>query len=136
MNTFMTAKKRWLVAGVAAATLAGGAYAFAATLNVTSNTLAAGSAQVQACNANAKASYTTAWNPILNEFDVATVTVTTFGSAAFGCAGLHALIALTGPSPVPVSPVLTVTATGTVTWVLPPPTIAAAAVTDVHVAIF
>jgi hypothetical protein len=135
MNTFMTAKKRWLVAGVAAATQAGGAYAFAATLNVTSNTLAAGSTLVQACQTNAKVSYTTVWNPGLNEFDVGTVTVTMSGLTGATCDSFHALVALTGPVPVPVSPPLAIAA-NTAIWVLPPPVVAASAVTDVHVVVF
>jgi len=127
-------KKRWLVAGVAAATLAGGAYAFAATLNVTSNTLAAGSAQVGACNANAAVSYTTVWNSTLIEFDVGTVTVTT--PASQSCGGLNADVALTGsPAPLPFAlPAQVLDAVGSATWTVPPG-VPVANVTDVHVAI-
>jgi len=76
-------KNRYIAAGVVAAALGGGAFAFAASLNPTSSTLGAGSTSVGVPGCTPAASYTTAWDNTLFQFDVATVVVT--GSS--GCAG-------------------------------------------------
>jgi hypothetical protein len=144
MKTYV-APKRWLVAGVAALTLAGGAYAFAASLTVVSNPLGAGSSTVSAPPCDSTVSYTTAWSTTTTppDFVVDSVTVTAVPNpvGGNGCAGMHVQVALTGtispPFPVALpTMVLSVANPATATWSgLGPLGIPVADVTDVHVAI-
>jgi hypothetical protein len=131
MKSFINSKKRWLVAGIAAATLAGGAYAFAASITVSSTTLGAGSTTVAACNSTAAVSYSTAWDAGHTQFDVNTVTVT----SAASCSGMDVDVYLTGSNTDLGHHALDVN--GSYTWGPLPPgvVVAASAVTDAHVAI-
>jgi hypothetical protein len=141
MRRLITGKGRWIAAGVAAVTLAGGAYAFAASMTVTSTTLGAGGTTVAACNSAANVSYGVTWAPAAApDFIVSSVTVTTaIPGAVINCAGLNVLVVLTGPT-LPggsvVLPAAVLNAAGSYMWTLPPPVVQAAAVTDVHVAIW
>ena len=83
MKSFMLGKRRLLLAGVVAASLGGGAYAFAANLNVSSTSLSAGTASVASCNSSAALSYTTAYDISTSKYVVASLTITS-GS---GCNG-------------------------------------------------
>lgn len=76
IKSLIEGKKRYAVAAMAAATLGGGAFAFANSLSPTSNTLGSGSVSVASPGCNPVASYTTAWNGNLQRFDIDTVTVT------------------------------------------------------------
>lgn len=147
MKSIVAGRKRWIAAGLAAITLAGGAYAFAASITVSSTPLGAGGTTVAACNSTANVSYAVTWNtatPAAPDFIVSSVTVTTPGSvpptgAPSTCAGLFVDVVLTGtalPGGSVVLPVGTLNAGGSYTWTLPPPVVQAAAVTDVHVAIW
>lgn len=81
MKRFLIGKRRFLLAGIAAATLSGGAYAFAASLTVTPNSLGSGSASVtNSCNVST--SYSTSYSA--NAYQVTTVTVTPSGVACNG----------------------------------------------------
>jgi hypothetical protein len=59
--------KRYLVAGAAAATLAGGAFAFAANLDIDSQTLASGSATTSDLCDSLDVTYTTAYTELTYE---------------------------------------------------------------------
>jgi hypothetical protein len=146
--SFIISKKRWLVAGIAAATLAGGAYAFANSLTVTTDNLGAGSATVNGPNCQARVSYAVEGvNPASGANEVSSVTVTPLplpGSAAPGCANDKATVILTGSGGAPF-PYLAYDPTvsqsfgsppAAVTWIVPAgDNVLASNVTDVHVAI-
>src|SRR4051812_5198950 len=76
--------KRFLVPAVVGVVTFGAVTAFAATLTVNSKSLAAGSAGVSTCNANAAVTYNTAYSASLIGYQVTTAPVTT----AAGCANL------------------------------------------------
>ncbi|HVY08684.1 MAG TPA: hypothetical protein VG650_07245 [Mycobacteriales bacterium] len=66
--------------------------AFAASLSVSSKSLAAGNANVASCNAAATVSYNTVYTASLPGYKVSTAPVTT----AAGCSGLSYKVTLTG----------------------------------------
>lgn len=107
ISTILQGKKRYAAAAVAAATLGGGAFAFANTLGVSSNTLGAGSAPSVASPAsvcNPSFSYTTVWSTTVSAFVVDSVTATTTDVAdAASCSkdSIQAEITGTGGSPLP-----------------------------------
>lgn len=76
--------KRFIIAGVAAATLAGGAFALANTMTVTTNSLGAGSHAVSSPACSAAASYTTAWDTTNKVLDVKNVTITATNPSTCG----------------------------------------------------
>ena len=84
ISSLLQGKKRYAAAAVAAATLGGGAFAFANSLTVTSNTLGAANQTVNSPEAACAPtfSYTTAWDSSNSRFDVATVTATAASNSA------------------------------------------------------
>lgn len=70
----------------------GAVTAFAATLSVTSKSLAAGTATVSTCNASAAVTYNTTYASSLPGYKVTTAPVTT----ASGCSGMAFKVTLTG----------------------------------------
>ncbi len=88
-------KKRFLIAGIAAAAVFATVLGVAATLTVNSDGLGAGSAPVLSCDANGvTTSYTVAWDNSDARFEVTGVTV----SGIDGCNGRSVQIALLGAS--------------------------------------
>ncbi|HAM02326.1 MAG TPA: hypothetical protein DCQ30_08905 [Acidimicrobiaceae bacterium] len=146
IQTLVNGKKRYVAAGLVAATLGGGAFAFANSLNVTSNTLAAGSKAVASCQSSATVKYTTAWDATNTQFDVASVEVDTPEvSSAYPCANMDVDAVLTGTGNTPTAGTLpddlghqTLNSSGSYTWSLSTTgtsAVAASAVTGVQVAI-
>src|SRR4051794_39638148 len=78
-------RKRFLIPAVAGVVTFGAVTAFAASLNVTSKSLAAGNASVTSCNASAAVSYNTAYLASLPGYQITTAPVTT----AAGCATIY-----------------------------------------------
>jgi hypothetical protein len=77
MKTFLNLRKKWVLALVAAAVVGSGAYAFAATLTVSSASLGAGNATVASCVTSTRATYTTEFDPaVTGKYRVASVTLT------------------------------------------------------------
>lgn len=72
ISNFMLGKRRYVAAAMVAATLGSGAYAFAASLNVTTNTLGSGSATV-GNNCALTTSYTASYSN--NTYDLHTIAV-------------------------------------------------------------
>src|SRR3954447_15616691 len=70
-------RKRFLIPAVAGVVTFGAVTAFAASLNVTSKSLAAGNASVTSCNASAAVSYNTAYLASLPGYQITTAPVTT-----------------------------------------------------------
>lgn len=70
-------RKKWLLAAVAAAVVGSAAYAFAATLTVSSKSLGAGNVTVTSCTSSVTASYTNAYDSALSggQFAVKTVSL-------------------------------------------------------------
>jgi hypothetical protein len=70
-------RKKWLLAVIAAAVVGSAAYAFAATLNVSSKSLGAGNVTVTSCTSSVTASYTNAYDSALTggQFAVNTVSL-------------------------------------------------------------
>jgi len=123
--------KRFIVAGVAALTLAGGAFALANTLSPTSDSLGAGSAGVAAPACAPVASYATTWqNTATAGFYVTTVTAT-----ESGCDGKAVQGELTGTGTVASGYNLASTTfssvTHTASWTIANGTAAAADVTGI-----
>jgi hypothetical protein len=76
------AKRRFLLATIAAVTVFGAVYGFAASLNLTSNKLSAGNATVASCQSTSpNATYTVSYNATTGDYDVASVVVTGLDSA-------------------------------------------------------
>ena len=93
-------KRRMLFATIAAISVFGGVYGFAATLNITSNKLSAGNATVASCQATTpNTSYTVAYDATLNSnvggYKVATVVVSSLDAA---CATKPVNVTLQGAS--------------------------------------
>jgi hypothetical protein len=129
------AKRRTLFAAVLALTIFGAVYGFAATLPVGSNTLSAGNVAVTSCQVTGTptGTYTTAYEPAISGYKVATVIVT--GIDDTNCSGKAISVTLTGASSANLGSITgTVPATGTLT-LTPGTNISAAAVTGVSVAI-
>ncbi len=82
--------KRALIALLAGVAVFGSVFAFAAALNVTSDTLAAGDTSVDACSDAADTSYTTSWDRDSGHFGVDEVTV----EAPEACAHMTVQVAL------------------------------------------
>ena len=84
--------KRYLVPVIAGVTVFGAVTAFAATLNVSSQSLGSGNATVASCNTSAAVTYTTAYTATIPGYKVATAPVTT----AVACATKAYKVTLTG----------------------------------------
>jgi hypothetical protein len=130
-------RKRTLFAVVLSLTIFGAVYGFAATLGVNSNTLSAGNATVASCQQTGTptGTYTTAYDTTLGGYKVASVVVT--GLDNTNCANKAISVTLTGTGNSVLQTITgTVPSSGNLT--LTPaasPTISAAAVTGVSVAI-
>jgi hypothetical protein len=150
MRGFISRSKRWIVAGVAATALSGGAFAFANSLTVTTGRLGVGGVPVPAPGCDAQASYGTIWVAGSSAtapngfFEVSSVTVT--GEAPAGstdnCAGDMVHVVLTGTGPGGTQTTLadlgTMTLSGsppTATFTLPPPVIQASQVTNIEMSV-
>jgi hypothetical protein len=129
------AAKKTLFALVLALTIFGVVYGFAATLNVGTDQLSAGSAAVGSCQASGSptGTYAVAYDSTLGGYKVSGVTVTGIDA---GCASKSVSVTLTGSSN---SNLGTLTGTGPAGGgslaLTPGSTISAAAVTGVAVAI-
>jgi hypothetical protein len=86
--------KRYLVPIVAGVTVFGAVTAFAATLNVSTQSLGSGNASVASCNTSAAVTYTTAYSATVPGYKVATAPITT----AVACATKAYKVTLTGAS--------------------------------------
>lgn len=84
--------KKFLIPAVAGVTVFGAVSAFAATLSISSTSLAAGNATVASCNASANVTYTTTATTNAKTYQVATAPV----SSAATCAGLAYKVTLLG----------------------------------------
>jgi hypothetical protein len=131
------AKRRTVVAVVLALTIFGAVYGFAATLNVGANTLSAGNASVASCETvgTPTGTYTVAYDSTVPGYKVATITVTGLDS---GCASKAISATLTGAAGVNLATIAGTVPVGGGSLVLTPPaspTISAASVTGVSVAI-
>jgi hypothetical protein len=96
IRSLLQGKKRYLAAAVVAASLGGGAYAFAAGLNVSSSTLSSGSAVVASCGDTLSVTYGTAYDATIPGYRVTDAYVT--GATTNNCAGKAATLELTGPT--------------------------------------
>jgi len=68
-------RSKWAVVAVVGAVVFSSAYAFAATLGVTSNSLGAGNASVVSCAASVTGSYAVAYDSSLPGYKVSSVTI-------------------------------------------------------------
>ena len=128
----MPKAKRFVIPLVAGVVTFGAVTAFAATLNVTSKSLASGNATVAGCNATAAVSYTTSYSASLPGYKVATAPVTT----AAGCASMAYKVTLTGASNALLAEVTgTLDGTGAAAPDFSSSNVAASAVTGVSVVI-
>ena len=127
--------KRLLLAGLFAAALAGGGYAFAASANVASNDLSAGTAVTASCQATAlTATYPAAglsYDAALPGYKLATVSLT---GVTASCVGKSAKLELTGEANFALgeSTATLVLGANTFTYAVP---VSAAAVTGVAVVV-
>jgi hypothetical protein len=105
-------KKKLVLAVLAAVVVGSGAYAFAASLNVTSSGLSAGNAAVGSCTTagagnDIKLTYTSAWDSTSKKFLVDSIA---FSNVPLACQGKTAQIQFTDgttPTPVEVGTLLT-----------------------------
>ena len=128
-------KRRTLFAVVLAVTIFGAVYGFAATLNVGSNSLSAGNVAVASCQVTGTptGTYTTAYDSTIPGYKVASVIVT--GLDNTNCSGKAISVTLTGTGNSNLQTIAsTVPASGNLT-LTPSPSVSAAAVTGVSVAI-
>lgn len=84
--------RRSLVLAAGAGVVTFAVVGYAASLTVTNDTLASGSAATAACNAGASVTYTTAYESALPGYEVATATIT----SAAGCSGMAYRATLAG----------------------------------------
>ena len=94
MHKFLlgTLKKKGILAVVVGALIFSSAYAFAATLGVTSSSLGAGNASVATCAATVTAAYTTAYDSTIPGYRVSGVNINTLTA----CSGKTITVDLTG----------------------------------------
>ena len=84
---------KMVIAAIAAATVFGGVYGFAASLGLTTSGLGAGNAVVAACGSGIQASYTTAYSASVPGYSVSQVNL---ASIPAGCLSKAYRIQLTG----------------------------------------
>jgi hypothetical protein len=135
MSTVITGllKKRVFFATIAAISIFGGVYGFAASLNVTSNNLSAGNATVAACQATSpNSTYTVAYDSSFGGYKVASVVVTGIAST---CNSLPISVDLTGTGNTSLTEMTGNTGTSGSVTLTPSGSIHADAVTGVAVAI-
>lgn len=84
---------KMVIAAIAAATVFGGVYAFAASLGLTTSGLGAGNAVVAACGSGIQASYTTTYSASVPGYSVSQVNL---ASIPAGCLSKAYRIQLTG----------------------------------------
>ena len=131
-------KRRLLFATLAAITVFGGVYGFAATLNLTSNKLAAGNATVASCETSTpNTSFTVAYDATLNSgaggYKVGSVVVSNLDAA---CATKPVNVTLQGASAASLGEITsTVPAGGGTLTLTPASAISAAGVVGVSAAI-
>jgi hypothetical protein len=126
-------KRRFLIATIAAITVFGGVYGFAASLNVGTNKLSAGNATVASCQSTSPTStYNVAYDSTLGGYKVSSVVVTGIDS---GCNSLPILVTLTNSSSTSLGEMTGNTGTTGSVTLTPSSTIDASAVTGVSVAI-
>jgi len=127
--------KRILLAGLLATALAGGGYAFAATANVASDDLSAGTAVTASCQTSAlTASYPVAglsYDASLPGYTVATVNL---AGVTASCVGKSAKLELTGAANLALGEATATLALGTNTFTYATP-VSAAAVTGIALVI-
>ncbi len=127
--------KRLLFAGLLAAAMAGGGYAFAASANVASDDLSAGTAVTASCQATTlTATYPAAglsYDASEPGYKVATVSLT---GVTAGCVGKSAKLELTGAANVALGEATTTLVLGANTFTYAVP-VSAAAVTGVAVVV-
>ncbi len=127
--------KRLLIAGLFAATLAGGGYAFAASANVSSDSISAGTAVTASCQVSTlTATYPAAglsYDSVIPGYKVATVNLT---GVAAGCVGKTAKLELTGASNTPLGDSTATLALGSNTFTFASP-VSASAITGVAVVV-
>jgi len=87
-------RKKWILAAVIGAVVFSSAYAFAATLGVTSNSLGAGNSAVASCAASVTAAYTIAYDSTIPGYRVAGVNINNLTA----CSGKTITVDLTGAS--------------------------------------
>ncbi len=128
-------KKRFLIAGIAAAAVFATVLGVAASLGVTSENLGAGSDDVASCDPNGvTTSYTVAWDNSDKQFEVTQVTVSGIASE---CADHNVQIALlSGSSTLATAGPQTVGSSGGSVNFSISPGVPAAQVTDIHVTIY
>jgi hypothetical protein len=135
-NTILAlAKKKTLIAVVAALTIFGAVYGFAATLNVGANQLSAGNASVASCQASGTptGTYSVAYDSTLGAYKVSGVTVTNLDT---NCASKAISVTLTGTGNSNLGTITgTVPVGGGSLALTPGSTISAASVTGVSIAI-
>jgi hypothetical protein len=84
---------KMVIAGIAAATVFGGVYGFAASLGLTTSGLGAGNAVVAACGTGIQAAYTTAYSASIPGYSVSQVNLSSIPAA---CLSKSYRIQLTG----------------------------------------
>jgi hypothetical protein len=94
MRTSKLFRHKWVLAATVAAVVFSSAYAFAASLGVTSASLGAGNASVSSCASAVNATYTTSYATSLPGYKVATVSFDGLGS----CGGKTLTAVLSGTS--------------------------------------
>ena len=128
-------KKKWLLAIVVGSLVFSSAYAFAATLNVTSASLGAGNATVSSCAASVTAAYTVAYDSTIPGYRVSGVNLNNLTS----CSGKAITVDLTNAANASLSQVtytvLAADATAGNKTITVPGSINAGLVTGVDVAI-
>lgn len=123
--------KRLLLAGVFATTLAGGGYAFAASANVTSDSVSAGTAVTASCQTGAM----TVTYPVASmSYDASVPGYTVSGvdltGVAAGCDGKTAKLEFTGAANVALGEATATLVAGSTTFTLATP-VSAAAITGI-----
>ena len=103
---------KMVIAGMAAATVFGGVYGFAASLGLTTNGLGAGSAVVASCGTGIQAAYTTAYASGIPGYAVSQVNLSSIPAA---CQSKSYKIQLTGASGAAVGAEMTGTLPATAT---------------------
>jgi hypothetical protein len=129
--------KRALIAIVIAAIIGGGVYGLAASLNVSSATLGAGSVAVAACQSGTvNVTYAASYSSSVPGYQATTVTLNGLDESSSACGGKAFKVTLTGTSNTSLGEQTGTTSTGAgTTEALTFSGVSASAVTGVHVVI-